>query len=242
MRVTTTALLAAAALVLAIPTAGAKPSTDLCRQHFTPIVPGEKVLDCKYVGGDRPTKELNGQQHLTDVGTCWDFDLTAVQRCGCRLFMKSSICCRNGSTTQCEWRVGDSKLVDCKPYGQPPFGLSGTTEPEECRIRRNASDCFKDKNLSFAGITLGPCPVGPRFICPKGDDTLSEFLENRCGPTPEDCGCTLAENCSKSEEIACYKAWKADPEAVKCFDAVANPSGWARSECYRKLLESRGGK
>lgn len=220
----------------------AEPSDKMCEKFFTPAVPGEKVLACKYVGGDRPTKELNGQQYLTDVGTCWDFDLTAVQNCGCRLFMKSSICCRNGSTTECEWRVGDSKLVDCKPFGQPQFGLGGATESEDCRLRRAAADCYKDKKLSFAGVTVGPCMVGPRFVCPRGDENLSEFLDGRCGPTPEDCGCVLAEPCSKKEEIDCYKAWKADPEAVKCFDPKAYSNGWLRSECYRKLQESRHGE
>jgi hypothetical protein len=115
-------------------------------------------------------------------------------------------------------------------------------ETEKCRLDRHAQDCFKDPNLTFAGITLGPCDVGPRFICPKGDEDLQRFLNGDCGPTPEDCGCTLAEDCSKAEQIACYKTWKADPEAMKCFDTQANPTGWARSECYRKLKESRAGK
>ncbi len=217
----------------------AKPATQPCEKFFTPAIPGEKVLSCKYVGGDRPTRELFGEHYLTDVGMCRDYDLTAVQRCGCRVFIKSSICCRNGSTSECEWRVGNSEPVDCKPFGLAEFGLSGTSEPEECRLRRAAADCFNNKNLTFAGITLGPCMVGPRFVCPKGDENLSEFLNGLCGPTPEDCGCVLAEPCSQADEIACYKAWKADPEAIKCFDPKVYPTGWKRSECYRMLMESR---
>jgi len=224
----------ACTLLFALP-AWAKPSPELCRQHFTPAIPGEKVLDCKYVGGDRGTKELKGQHYLTDVGTCWDFDLTAVQRCGCRLFMKSSICCRKGSTTDCEWRVGDSKMVDCKPYGQPPFGLSGDTEPEECRARRVATECWNKDKLVFHGVTVGPCMEGPLFDCPDGDAAIGRYLGDQCGPTPEDCGCTLAEACSKPETVKCYKDWKADPEAVKCFDSKLYQNNWLKHKCYDKL-------
>ncbi len=210
----------------------AKPSNDMCRKHFTPMVPGEKVLDCKYVGGDRGTKQLKGEHYLTDIGTCWDFDLVAVQRCGCRLFMKSSICCRKGSTTDCEWRVGDSKMVDCKPYGQPAFGLSGDTEPEKCRQERVAAECWKNKKLVFQGVTVGPCMEGPLFECPDGDEAIQRFLSDKCGPTPEDCGCTLSELCSKPDALKCYLEWKGNPEAVKCFDSKLYENNWLKHQCH----------
>ena len=235
----TNLIAAACTMLLALPVL-AKPSPELCRKHFTPAIPGEKVLDCKYVGGDRGTKQLKGQHYLTDVGTCWDFDLVSLQRCGCRLFMKSSICCRKGSTTDCEWRVGDSKLVDCKVYGQPPFGLSGDTEPEECRVARMAATCHKNKNLKFHGVVVGPCMSAPLFDCPQGDQAMQDFMNEKCGPTPEDCGCTLSEDCSDPEALKCYKAWKADPEAVKCFDSKLYKNNWLKHQCYDQLKAGGG--
>ena len=76
------AVLGALVTILWVGFAFAKPSTELCEKFFTPAVPGEKVLACKYVGGDRPTREMNGQQYLTDVGTCWDFDLMPSRTAG----------------------------------------------------------------------------------------------------------------------------------------------------------------
>jgi hypothetical protein len=232
-------LLFASCLVLFSLPVMAKPSADLCRKHFTPMIPGEKVLDCKYVGGDRKTNQLYGQKYLTDIGSCWDFDLVALQRCGCRLFMKSSVCCRKGSTTDCEWRVGDSREVDCKKYGEPAFGLSGTTEPEECRARRMEAMCRKNKNLVFHGVMVGPCTSAPLFECPQGDSAMHEFMGEKCGPTPEDCGCTLSEDCSEAEALACYKNWRDNPEAVKCWDSKVYKNNWLKHQCLEKLQQAK---
>ncbi len=231
----THALVIALSVLFAMPVL-AKPSPELCRKHFTPAVEGERVLSCKYVGGDRGTRQLKGQHYLTDIGTCWDFDLVSLQRCGCRLFMKSSICCRKGSTSDCEWRVGDSKPVDCKTYSLPEFGLSGDTEPENCRVERMATECYKNKNLKFHGVTVGPCTPGPLFECPQGDQVMQDFMNEKCGPTPEECGCTLSDACSSPEALKCYKDWKGNPEAVKCFDSKLHKNNWLKHQCYEKLM------
>jgi len=190
----------------------------ICEKVFQPAGK-EKLLSCKYVGGDRATREINGQQYLYEVGTCWDVDLVSLQKCGCRMFEKSSVCCRKGKTNagDCEWRVGGSKMVDCKPFGQPSFGLAGDAEPEDCRAQRVQAMCWGRKDLSFGvGITTGPCLKSPQFICDKGDDDMMRFLNRECGPTPEACGCKVMEDCSDPTALRCYKEWVANPDAVHC--------------------------
>jgi hypothetical protein len=108
-------------------------------------------------------------------------------------------------------------MVDCLKFGKPKFGLSGSQEPAECKEKRTAADCWKRKDLVFgAGSSIGPC-VGsggaaqdwpPAFICPKGYDTVNDFHAKKCGPTPEDCGCVLVEECSTEAGLSCYRKWK----------------------------------
>lgn len=177
-----------------------------------------RVLEVKGRGGQRSTNQLDGKQYLVPVGTCWDYDVVELQKCGCRLFERASVCCRKGSTKECEFRIGTStKMVDCSTYGKPRFGLAGSSEPEECKTQRTAAACWKRKDLVFgAGSSIGPC-VGsggvaqdwpPAFVCPKGYDTVNDFHAGKCGPTPEDCGCTLVEECSTEEGLSCYRGWK----------------------------------
>lgn len=226
---------------LAFP-ASAQPSVAQCKSTWEPLVKGERALNCSFRGGARPTKELHGKHYLTPIGTCWDYDVVALQRCGCRTFLKASICCRKGSTasSQCEWRIGNSIEADCKKYGQPPFGLSGTTEPEECKARRQSMGCFKKKFQFGEGVATGPCQASPAFECARGFDAQTDFLDGRCGPTPEDCGCTLLEECSKEDPLKCYKQWKADKEAVDCYWNKKHDNNYKRWKCYDDLKKSRG--
>ncbi|HOP40060.1 MAG TPA: hypothetical protein PLI53_03375 [Geobacteraceae bacterium] len=177
-----------------------------------------RVLDVKSRGGQRSTNELDGKHYLVPVGTCWDYDVVELQKCGCRLFQRASVCCRKGSARECEIRIGtSSKMVDCSTYEKPKFGLSGNSEPGECKAKRTAAACWSRKDLVFgAGSSIGPC-VGsggatqdwpPAFVCPNGYDTVNDFFNGKCGPTPEDCGCTLVEECSNEAGLACYRNWK----------------------------------
>lgn len=144
-----------------------------------------RVLDVKNRGGQRSTNELDGNRYLTPVGIWWDYDVIELQKCGCRLFERASVCCRKGSTKECEVRIGTStKLVDCSPYGKAKFGLSGGHEPAECKEKRTTTDCWKRKDLVFgAGSSIGHCTGSggaakdwpPPFICPKGYDTVNDF-------------------------------------------------------------------
>ncbi len=213
-----------------------KPVTEaLCKRTFTPTSATEKVLKCVDQGGERATRELAGQQYLYDVGVCRDVDMVVLQKCGCRQFTRSSICCRKGMKQDCEWRVGDSKLVDCAPFGQPKFGTSGDVEPPDCKQTRNASDCFKRRDLVFTGAVVGPCRrAAPEFTCPDGRAAVSRFQNDECGPTPEDCGCTLIEECSEPEGLACYRAWKANPEALAC---TKKPQGSDRDDCFVRTMK-----
>ncbi len=201
-----------------------------------------RVLDLKSKGGQRSTNELNGQKYLHPVGTCWDYDIVELQKCGCRLFEKASVCCRTGSTKECEVRIGTrTGMVDCAKYGKPKFGLSGNTEPEECKAQKQAANCWSRKDLQFGpGVVIGPCMKGgPVFTCPKGQETVTDFLNQKCGPTPEDCGCTVVEECSKPEGLECYKQWKADKEAVDCFWNPQYDNNYKRWKCYDNLKKAR---
>jgi hypothetical protein len=75
------------------------------------------------------------------------------------------------------------------------------------------------------------------FTCAAGQEAQSDFLNGRCGPTPEDCGCTLVPECSRPEDLKCYEEWKSDPEAVRCF--TENQDNYQRQECLEKLRQSR---
>lgn len=187
-----------------------------------------RVLTVKSKGGERTTNELHGKHYLTPVATCWDYDIVELQKCGCRLFAKSSACCRKGSSQDCELRIGDSKMIDCAPYGKPKFGLSGNAEPGDCKSQRRQSECWKRKDLVFGpGYVIGPCrgsnelqDFPPYFICPNGQKTVQDFLNKKCGRTPEDCGCTLVEECSSEGGLKCYNDWKSGKSGIT--DAVSS--------------------
>ncbi len=201
-----------------------------------------RVLEVNSRGGQRSTNEISGKKYLVPVGTCWDYDVVELQKCGCRLFQKASVCCRKGGTKECEVRIGTTtSMVDCSKYGKPKFGLSGTTEPEDCKTSKQAAACWSRKDLVFGpGVVIGPCMENaPSFTCPKKYDTVTEFLDNKCGPTPEDCGCTLVEECSKPQGLECYKQWKQDKEAVDCFWNPKNDNNYKRWKCYEDLKKSR---
>lgn len=194
------------------------------------------VLDIVPRGGQRTTNQLHNKHYIGPVGTCWDYDVTELQKCGCRLFQKASVCCRKGSSTDCEIRIGASRLVDCSKYGKPKYGLSGNTEPKECRESRTATDCFKRKDLTFGpGSSAGPCMGTPYFVCPGKDETMRNFWDGKCGPTIEDCGCTMVPECSKEEHIACYNEWKNDKMAVDCFSNPKYNNNYKRHKCYEDL-------
>lgn len=207
------------------------------------------VLQVKSRGGQRSTNELDGKRYLMPVGTCWDYDVIEVQKCGCRLFERASVCCRKGSSQECEVRIGTStRFVDCSPFGKPQFGLSGNSEPEECKTRRQATACWSRKDLVFgAGSVIGPCQSSggaakdtpPAFVCPQGQDTVTAFQERKCGPTPEDCGCKLVEECSSKEGLACYTQWKNDKEALACHFDPRYDNNYKRWKCYEDLKKSR---
>lgn len=201
----------------------------------------EKVLDVKPKGGQRPTNEFHTKHYLTPIATCWDYDIVALQRCGCRLFEKASVCCMKDSTKDCEMRIGGSKTVECSGYGKPAFGLSGDAEPADCKQARSQMDCFKKKKeFTFGpGATVGPCIGSPYFICPKGFATAQEFWDMKCGPTPEDCGCKLVEECSKTEHLKCYNEWRNDKAAVECYSNPKYNNNYLRRKCYDDLKKQK---
>lgn len=220
---------------------GGAPSVAQCKDTWQKAPSGEKVLECRFQGGERATNELAGRTSPTPVGTCWDYDVVVAQRCGCREFRKASICCRSGSSTDCEWRIGNSVTTDCTKYGEPPFGFSGASEPADCRQQRLQSECAQRKDLLFAGVVVGPCMGGGlRFACAAGDAAQQRFLSGECGPRPEDCGCQPVPECSGTGDLECYRAWSADEQAVACFRN--QPNGYERTRCYEELLRSRAGK
>lgn len=193
-----------------------------------------KVLELNARGGQRTTNQLHNKHYLTPVGSCWDYDVTELQKCGCRLFEKASICCRTGSSSDCEIRIGNSKLIDCSKFKQPKYGLSGDKEPPECKQHRMSAACFNRKDLTFGpGNSVGPCQSSPRFICPKKDETMQEFWANKCGPTPEDCGCTLVEECSTEEDLKCYKDWKSNKAGMDCYTNPKYKTPHDREKCYK---------
>lgn len=198
-----------------------------------------RVLDLKARGGERTTNQLHNKKYITPIGSCWDYDVTELQKCGCRLFEKASICCRKGSSTDCEIRIGNSRLIDCSKYGQPRYGLSGGVEPSECRQQRMATSCFNRRDLTFGpGNSVGPCQSSPHFICPKKDETMRDYWDNKCGPTPEDCGCTLVEECSTEEALKCYKDWKSNKAAVDCYTNPRYKTPYERNKCYQSVSGS----
>ncbi len=233
------ALLVFIGIVFLVGTAHAEPS----KSQFIKMWEGQykaKVLDATSRGGQRTTNQLHNKHYITPVGSCWDYDVTELQKCGCRLFNKASICCRKGSSTDCEIRIGNSSLVDCSKYNQPKFGLAGNTEPKECKEKRQHSECFNHKDLTFGpGNSAGPCMGTPRFVCPKKDETMSDFWAKKCGPTIEDCGCTMVPDCSREEDMTCYNKWKNDKMAVDCFWNPIHDNNYKRHQCYEKLKKSQ---
>jgi hypothetical protein len=201
-----------------------------------------KVLDLKPRGGQRTTNQLHNQHYLSPIGSCWDYDVTELQKCGCRLFEKASVCCKKGSSSDCEIRIGNSRMLDCSKFGKSKFGLSGDKEPAACRERRMASDCFSRKDLTFGpGITVGPCTSSPYFICPQHDETMMAFLNKKCAPTPEDCGCTIVPECSQEEHLKCYQDWSSNKDAVECYTNPNHKTPYAREDCYKNLLKLEKG-
>lgn len=201
-----------------------------------------KVLDLKPRGGQRTTNQLHNQHYLSPIGSCWDYDVTELQKCGCRLFEKASVCCKKGSSSDCEIRIGNSMMLDCSKFGKSKFGLSGDKEPAACRERRMASDCFSRKDLTFGpGITVGPCTSSPYFICPQHDETMMAFLNKKCAPTPEDCGCTIVPECSQEEHLKCYQDWSNNRDAVECYTNPNHKTPYAREDCYKNLLKLKKG-
>ncbi|MDX9745128.1 MAG: hypothetical protein WCX84_08990 [Syntrophales bacterium] len=211
--------LAILAVILFFPAGhvAAEPSKGQVTKMWENQYKNAKVLDIKSKGGERLTKQLHNKHYITPIGTCWDYDVTEMQKCGCRLFSRASVCCRKGSSTDCEIRIGNSTPVDCTKFGKPKYGLSGNTEPQDCRERRVQMDCNKRRDLVFGpGSAVGPCygtggvaqDWPPAFVCPNGQNTVLDFHNGKCGPTPEDCGCRLVEECSSEEGLSCYRNWK----------------------------------
>ncbi len=232
------AVLVAAAL-LSPSTALSQPSTAQCMKMIEPAVPGEKGLECKFKGGQRSTNELNGKKYLTPVGKCWDYDTVVIQSCGCRKFLKASICCRNGSTKECEWRVGKSEEVDCAKWKQPKFGLSGNTESPACAEKRKAKGCvYTNLKNPWYYPDVGPCfgesRKGGVFEC-ESLDAQSDFANDKCGPDPVSCGCTLKESCSDEAWVACYKEFIGSPEGLACFDITKPGSAYDKTQCWEAV-------
>ena len=230
-----------AALSLSLVTVVAAPvrAAPSCKKYFEPGSPGEKLLSCKFRGGVRPTRELGGKKYITVVGTCYDYDVVALQKCGCRQFDRASLCCGKGRAAKtCYWRVGNSHLVDCKKYGKPKFGLTGNTETEECRQTVNAADCFK-KVRNQALVTAGPCEH-LRLDC-KGDKEKagSDFFNEKCGPLVEDCGCSVDRTCSPSAAVQCYDEYSKDKEGIACF-WKQDKSLYDKKQCYEAVKKKRG--
>lgn len=227
-----------ALLALGPAPASAAPS---CKRYYEPGAAGEKLLRCTPRGGVRPTRELGGKKFLGVVGTCWDFDVVALKRCGCRMFEKSSLCCGKGAAAKtCEWRVGNSKWVDCKTYKQPKYGLSGAQENEQCRQELNAADCFK-RVRTQALMTPGPCKQ-LRATC-KGDREQAgrDFFNEKCGPLIEDCGCEVDRQCSDATAVQCYDEYRKDKEGIACYFRQAKSPNDKR-DCYEALKRQRGGQ
>ena len=211
--------------------AAAQPSGAQCVQlwnkNMTPELAkaGEKAMACTPKGGKRATKEHGGKHYLTDIATCWDYDLVGLKKCGCRLFKKASICCRKGQK-ECEFRIGDSEFVDCKKYKLPTYGLAGETEPKDCKEKRLAGFCFKKRD-GLAGVNLrtrmtrdergkttgGPCPIF--FDCKGGPKTAERFDAGECA-LAEECDCTVSE-CNEETTFTSYEEFKKDKAAQACW-------------------------
>lgn len=119
-------------LLILVGAAQAQPSKNQAIKMWEGQYKG-MVLDLIPRGGERTTNQLHNKHYITPVGTCWDYDVTELQKCGCRLFNKASICCRKGSSTDCEIRIGNSSLVDCSKYGKPKYRLSGVPSLKNAR-------------------------------------------------------------------------------------------------------------
>lgn len=76
-------------------------------------------------------------------------------------------------------------------------GCPARLSRKSARYANRAAACWSRKDLQFGpGVVIGPCMENaPVFTCPKGQETMTAFLDRKCGPTPEDCGCTLVEEC-----------------------------------------------
>ena len=212
-----------------------------CKKYFEPGSPGEKLLDCKFRGGVRPTRELGGKKYITVVGTCYDYDVVSLKKCGCRMFERASLCCGKGKAARtCHWRVGNSKWVDCKQYKQPKFGLTGDTETTECRQKLNAADCGKRVKTAILPEP-GPCGM-VRANC-KGNHEKAgvDFFDQKCGPLIEDCGCEVDRQCSNPEALACYDEWKASKEGIACYFRSKYRTQNDKRACW-EAVKGKGGK
>jgi hypothetical protein len=211
--------------------AWAKPSTKTCLAMWNkkPDVKGEKALKCTPTGSPYKSKQIGGKHYLYDVATCWSYDVLALKKCGCRLFTKTSICCRKGDK-ECEFRIGNSTWVDCGKVGYPTYGLSGNTSPE-CAAAHGQESCFKQLK-TLAGVNLqsrsGFCAV--YFDCPGGKKTTSRFEKGECA-LAEECGCTLSPCYLSAKEKQCYDDFAKDKAAQACWKKGRG----GRAECYRAL-------
>jgi hypothetical protein len=120
-------LIAASCTLVQMGCGGGAPSVSQCRDTWDAGASKEKVLECTFEGGERLTNELGGQKYLEPVGTCWDYDVAVAQRCGCRRFIRASICCPKGETTGCDWRIGklrEGRLRAARGAHLRPLGRS----------------------------------------------------------------------------------------------------------------------
>lgn len=226
--------------LLAAPSAAlAKPSAGQCKKMWHKQ-PGERVLRCTPRGGARRTNSLAGRRYIRSVGTCWNYDVVVQQSCGCRLFSKASICCWNKGRGCPDFRVGSSRLVDCRKYGAPRFGESGRTLSEACKAKAaTAAKHAHCRKGAFKAVALGDCRDAINVSC----DTPAHFnalLRETCGPRVEDCpGCQLSSTCSSARGLVCYekmlqkKAAKqsrgAGPDAAKLSALFATLNAGLRS-------------
>jgi hypothetical protein len=186
--------------------AEAKPSGARCKKMWRKG-PQEKVLRCTPRSGSRRTNSLAGKRYLTNVGTCWDYDVVVSQSCGCRLFSRASICCwKRGRRTCPDFRIGSSRPVDCRKYGRPRYGASGKTMSAACKAKAKAAAAFAFcRNGKFSSVAMTGCRASVSVSCGTKAQ-LRALLAEKSGPRVESYpGCKLIERCSGKEGLACYR-------------------------------------
>ena len=75
--------LAILAVILFFPAGhvAAEPSKGQVTKMWENQYKNAKVLDIKSKGGQRLTKQLHNKHYITPIGTCWDYDVTEMQKC-----------------------------------------------------------------------------------------------------------------------------------------------------------------